>query len=148
MNIAKGASLCQLEIFPQWPYIRTVAYFTDAPLKTCTEIVYAFRARRDKPERWHNNQPTKMCTLHSRASYLNITHRALAVYTTSLIYNVSVPVAWRQGWWGIKASPPREGGWKYGYKSRSAPNTNNGVYSLYRRSSLKCRRNPWWCWWR
>lgn len=32
--------------------VRTVAYFTDAPLKTSADIpVYAVRARRDKPER-------------------------------------------------------------------------------------------------
>ncbi len=34
-------------------------------LKTSTEIVYAFTARRDKPERWYNNQPR--CVHYTRA---------------------------------------------------------------------------------
>lgn len=80
--------------------VRTVAYFTDAPLKTSSDrAVYAVRARRDKPDIIINEAvyiARARIVFEYYTSRFTYRHRALAVYTASMIYNGSVPDASRQ----------------------------------------------------
>lgn len=98
--------------------VRRVAYFTDAPLKTSTDLAVCARSERDAT---NPNAAVLItgaaCIASARVvfeyhpSRCTTRHHALAVYAASLIYNRSVAVASRQRWWAMKPSPPRE--WRY-----------------------------------